>query len=347
VRVFSEIVGEGTATLTGYVLDRSTEMGNAAIRPAVLVLPGGGYFLTSDREAEPVALAYLAEGFNAFVLRYRVGAEAPFEHSYADGSAALAWIREHASAVDVDPTKLAVVGFSAGGHLAASLGAVGEHRPDALVLGYPVTLEEFGPLVGKDILDVASAVTEAMPPTFLFGTSGDSLVPVRNSLDLLAALAAHGVPFESHIYLLGPHGISLAKPMTAGTAAAMVNASVAQWLPESVRFLHDVFGDFAVEGEVESYRTLMERSRFGLDAPAKRLLADPRAVEVLERHVPQLVSFVEAHPAAEELSIRDVAALRPEEFPESIMEALGEDLQRLNNQLKPALSQLPDTSDRA
>jgi len=188
-------------------------------------------------------------------LRYRVGAEAPFEHSLADGSAALAWIREHAGAVDVDPSKLAVVGFSAGGHLAASLGAVGEHRPDALVLGYPVTLEQFGPLVGKDILDVGSAVTEAMPPTFLFGTSGDSLVPVRNSLDLLAALAAHDVPFESHIYLLGPHGISLAKPLTAGTAAAMVNASVANWLPESVRFLHDVFGDFTVEGEVESYRT--------------------------------------------------------------------------------------------
>lgn len=62
MRVFSEIVGEGTATLTGYVLDGSTEMGNAAIRPAVLVLPGGGYFMTSDREAEPVALAYLAEG---------------------------------------------------------------------------------------------------------------------------------------------------------------------------------------------------------------------------------------------------------------------------------------------
>ena len=82
-----------------------------------------------------------------------------------------------------------------------------------------------------------------------------------------------------------------------------------------------------------------------LDASIKRLVADPRAVEVLQRHVPQIVGFVGAHPVAEELSIRDVAALRPEEFSESTMEALGEDLERLNHQSEPALSQLPDTSD--
>ena len=76
---FTEPVGADSAILTGYVLDHSDELLNARVRPAVLVLPGGGYFMTSDREAEPVALAYLAEGFNAFVLRYAVGADAPFE----------------------------------------------------------------------------------------------------------------------------------------------------------------------------------------------------------------------------------------------------------------------------
>src|SRR4051794_22796965 len=84
MRVFTERVGAGSAVLTGYLLDESDELLNARPRPAVLVFPGGGYFMTSDREAEPVALRYLAEGFNAFVLRYAVGADAPFERSLAD-----------------------------------------------------------------------------------------------------------------------------------------------------------------------------------------------------------------------------------------------------------------------
>ena len=82
--VFSRTVGDNDATLTCYVQEPSPELTTAAVRPAVLILPGGGYFMTSDREAEPVALAYLAEGFNAFVLRYSVGAESPFSMSFAD-----------------------------------------------------------------------------------------------------------------------------------------------------------------------------------------------------------------------------------------------------------------------
>lgn len=261
MEIREELVGEHSATLTCYVQTPSTELGNAAVRPAVLVLPGGGYFVTSDREAEPVALAYLAQGFNAFVLRYAVGAQSPFESSFADARAALAWIREHAAELHIDPAKVAAVGFSAGGHLAASLATAAQDRPDALVVGYPVTLEEFGPPVGKVLLDVPSHVTSETPPTFLFSTCDDTVVPIRNSLDFLSALAREHVPFESHIYLLGPHGLSLAKPSTSNGQAALVEGSVAQWLPDSVRFLHAVFGDFDVEGESESYETLVQRRR--------------------------------------------------------------------------------------
>ena len=248
MRVFTEHVGTDSAILTGYVLDHSDELLNARLRPAVLVLPGGGYFMTSDREAEPVALAYLAEGFNAFVLRYAVGADAPFERSLADAQAGLAWLGENADQVGIDPERIAVVGFSAGGHLAACLGTVADDKPGALVLGYPVTLAEFGPPIGKVIADVAAAVSAATPPTFLFSTSGDTLVPIRNSLAFLAALAEHGVPFESHIYLLGPHGISLAKPLTANGVAAYVDAAAAQWLTDSVRFSAGCVRQFRHDG---------------------------------------------------------------------------------------------------
>ncbi|MCC2593718.1 alpha/beta hydrolase [Tessaracoccus sp. OS52] len=264
MRLISQTVGNDAA-LTGYIQEPSAELSTATVRPAVLVLPGGGYFITSDREAEPVALAYLAEGFNTFVLRYSVGAEAPFSNSLADAEAALRWIRGHADELHVDPEKVAVAGFSAGGHLASSL-AVGADKPDALVVGYPVTLSEFGPAIGKDILNVPDHVTSDTPPTFLFSTCDDTVVPIRNSLEFLGALASAGVPFESHIYLLGPHGLSLSRPLTASGHAELVEPSVAQWFADSVRFLRSVFGDFPVEGQSETFATLVARKHPGQDS---------------------------------------------------------------------------------
>ncbi|WP_206079919.1 alpha/beta hydrolase [Propioniciclava coleopterorum] len=253
MRVFTEQITP-TATLTGYVQDASAELAGTEMRPAVLVLPGGGYRYCSDREAEPIALAYLAEGFNAFVLRYATG-EHPWEDSRADGVAGLEWVRDHAAENGTDPAQVAVVGFSAGGHLAATLGVSAPRRPDALVLGYPVTLASLGPYMGKRILDTVEAVDDATPPAFVFSTQGDETVPVENTLDFCSALARRRIPFEAHVYLLGPHGISLAKPLTASGRAAMVDADVAAWLPDSVRFLRQVFGDFPVQGEPQTFAT--------------------------------------------------------------------------------------------
>lgn len=245
MKVFTERVGDD-APLTCYVLDSSAEMATAGVRPVVLVLPGGGYRFTSDREAEPVAMAYLAEGFHACVLRYAAGDDVPWAASQADGLAALAWIREHADEYGFDAAKIVLVGFSAGGHLAASLGGTDE-RPNVVVLGYPVTLAEWGRPEGKEIPDAPAMVTADYPPTFLFSTSDDQAVPVANSLAMLTALAQHGVGFESHIYRTGTHGISLAKAHTAKGRPDYVDPAIAGWLPASVRFIKDVLGDFALD----------------------------------------------------------------------------------------------------
>lgn len=329
MRVFTETVTD-TGLLTAYVQDRSPELASADVRPAVLVLPGGGYEFCSDREAEPVALAYLAEGFNAFVLRYATGRDKPWNLSFADGKAGLAWIREHAAEVNVDPHRIAAVGFSAGGHLAAALGTGSDDRPDALVLGYPVTLSDFGPPIGKEILDTVSAVTGDTPPTFVFSTSPDSLVPIRNSLAFLSALAEHGVPFESHIYLLGAHGLSLAKALTANGKAGMADPVVSAWLGDSVRFLQRVFGDFAVEGEAATYHALLDKRRFGLDTPLGRLFADDRASAVLEARLATAVAAIRDNPLAHGFSLREVAAFQPDLLAEDTLTALDAELQALN-----------------
>ncbi len=236
MRVFTEQI-TSTATLTCYVQDASPAVNGAQVRPAVLILPGGGYQHCSDREAEPIALAYLAAGFQAFVLRYAVG-EHPWQTSRDDGLAGLAWLQRHAGDHAADAGRIAVVGFSAGGHLAATLGVGAPVRPGALVLGYPVTKADLGPLMGKEILDTVAAVDASTPPTFVFSTQGDATVPVEHTLAFCSALARHGVPFAAHVYLDGPHGIALASPLTASGRADMVDADVAGWLPASVAFLH-------------------------------------------------------------------------------------------------------------
>lgn len=318
-----------TATATAYVQQASDELASAQVRPVVVVLPGGGYAFCSDREAEPVALAYLAEGFNAVVLRYATGPDAVWETSFADGVAGLAWVRDNATALSIDPAKVAVVGFSAGGHLAASLATTAPDRPNAAVLGYPVTLAEFGQAMGKQIPDIPSAVTADTPPTFLFSTYADSLVPIRNSLALLSALATHEVPFESHIYALGAHGLSLAKPMTANGSGAMVDEAVSAWLADSVRFLRGVFGDFAVDGPPATFADLGARRLVGLDMPLRHLIEDHRAVAVLESHMPGVTTGLRQNPIALNFSLREISVHQPDFADEATLAAVETDLEAL------------------
>jgi len=247
MKTFTETLEPNGATLTGYVQEPSGELRNAQIRPVVLIFPGGSYEYCSDREAEPVALAYLAEGFNAFVLRYTVGKDHPFAKAFQDAQAALAYVRSQATELFIDPHKVVTVGFSAGGHLAAALGTLADEKPDALVLGYPVTLEDHLHYLEPGIPGVDQAVTPSTPPTFIFATADDETVPVEDSLALALAMVQNKVPVETHIYVSGNHGLSLAKPLTANGASALAEPDVAQWFDANIRFLHRVIGDFPLD----------------------------------------------------------------------------------------------------
>jgi len=110
---------ERNVSLTAYLHAVGGEFGNIPKRPAILVLPGGGYAMCSDREADPVALAYLQAGYQAFVLRYSVGKDAAWPNPLDDYEQAMKLIRSKAEEWNLYPDKVAVIGFSAGGHLAA------------------------------------------------------------------------------------------------------------------------------------------------------------------------------------------------------------------------------------
>jgi acetyl esterase/lipase len=252
--------------LTTYILS------GEKVRGAVLILAGGCYTFTAEREAEPVALQYTAAGYHAFILEYSV-APNRFPQALRDICRALTLIRQHAADWHIDPEKIAVCGFSAGGHLAASLGVFWNQaelfstagidnnsvKPNALILSYPViTAGEFRydglieNLLGADaspemvkMISLETQVSSSTPPTFLWQTVEDELVPVENSLLFASALRKHKVLFEMHIYPQGIHGQALATEETANEKYK-ANSHVATWLELSVQWLRIIFD----EGEI-------------------------------------------------------------------------------------------------
>ncbi len=205
----------------------------AGPRPAILVLPGGGYARQAEHEAEPVAEWLSSLGIHAFVLRYRV---APHRHPapLEDAKEAMLHIRSGQHGLAVDPDRVGVLGFSAGGHLAATLStaaATGNPEldlpaavPDLSVLCYPVAslthdthqgsvANLLGDAPPSNLLAALSAelnVTPGTPPAFLWHTADDEAVPVSNSLNYARALFAAGVQAELHVFPQGRHGLGLA-----------------------------------------------------------------------------------------------------------------------------------------
>ena len=233
---------EFKADLFTYFLDNSPEMDMKRKRPVVLICPGGGYHMTSDREAEAIALKFVGMGYHAAVLRYSVE-PALFPESLLQLAKAVALLRENAEKWHIDTHKIVVQGSSAGGHLAASLGvfwkkpfiseALGVDaemvRPNGLMLSYPVITSgekahqgSFECLLGDDYkneekrkaLSLEKCVTKDTPPTFLWHTAPDDTVPVENSLLFFRALHALDIPAELHIYPVGSHGLGLATEET-------------------------------------------------------------------------------------------------------------------------------------
>ncbi len=225
-------------TLAPYLPEASARNG-----ATVLILPGGGYANLAEHEGKGYAEWFVARGFTAYVLKYRLGS-ANYHHPIMlqDAARALRMVRAFAKRDGLDPQRIAVIGSSAGGHLAATLETQFDSpesrpaqtdaidaesaRPDIAILCYPViTMGEFthagskANLLGKepspDLVKQMSAenrVTAQTPPTFIWSTFEDKTVPIENSLAFAQALRKAGVPFSLHIYEKGSHGLGFGRP---------------------------------------------------------------------------------------------------------------------------------------
>lgn len=233
---------------------------DGVIRPAILVCPGGGYMVLAPHEGEVIAQKYFKQGYNTFILYYSLGEKAAFPTPLVEASIAMKIIRDNAKEFNVNYKKIAVIGFSAGGHLAASLGVNwnlpevaeksgcqnGENRPDALILCYPVitTRSWMAPhlprLVGDrnvdqtaKLLDCSLNVGPHTPPAFMVHTFMDNTVAVNESMDFAYALEKANIPYELHIFPNGKHGLGLGDG----------NKAFSQWFNLSNVWLEELFSD--------------------------------------------------------------------------------------------------------
>jgi acetyl esterase/lipase len=225
-------------TLTPYLLKHGHP------HTAVLVIPGGGYSrVVMEHEGDSIAMAFNNIGVSAFVLKYRLPSDSIMIDKtigpLQDAQSALVMIRKNAKQWNIDPAKVGVIGFSAGGHLASTLGthfdkpAIQDKenislRPDFMALIYPViTFGAFAHvgsrenLIGKnpsqqlvDLYSNEKQVTDQTPPTFLVHAEDDKTVPVQNTLMFYDALVQNKVQGEMHIFPAGGHGFGLNNPTT-------------------------------------------------------------------------------------------------------------------------------------
>ena len=214
---------------------------------AVIIFPGGGYAMRAFHEGEPYALKLNEMGLAAFVVDYRV---APCNASWPllDATKAIRLVRERASKYQIDPNKIAVMGSSAGGHLAASISTIYDKNnldsmPNAQILCYPVTDFEshsgsYENLLGENIKGYKSfcpinLANEHTPPAFIWHTSSDGLVDVKGSYRYATRLSELGVPVEMHIYPIGDHGLGLAK----GLYGSGTEDYIQRWVEDLERWL--------------------------------------------------------------------------------------------------------------
>lgn len=226
---------------------------------SLVLCPGGGYEFCSIREGAPVARAFARAGVEVFVLEYDCAPAPLGKRPLAQLSGAAAYVRALGGTA-----RLAVGGFSAGGHLAALLGTVWNdaswfapgadlqaHRPDALILGYPVitagayahrgSFDRLAPRGEQAAYSVETRVSADTPPTFLWHTLTDGSVPVENTLLFERALRACGVPHELHLFPRGVHGLALADQETADPLRGRLpDRHVARWLGLCAEWLKEL-----------------------------------------------------------------------------------------------------------
>lgn len=236
-------------------------------RPLAIVVPGGSFNHLSQREGEPVALAFASRGFQAAVMEYNLVQDpgAIYPDAALDVLTTVSYFRQHTAELRIDPEKIVTVGFSAGGHVLAIANnfasdlqrakkygySYQQVRANQSILGYPlINIDRLGMPIPPDqaqfipqdpqLRDAALAVNEKLPASFIFHACDDPLVLLENSLEYVAKLRENKISFEYHVFARGGHGFSLARPeMVVRNREWQNNPHASHWLGLALEWLQE------------------------------------------------------------------------------------------------------------
>lgn len=200
--------------------------------PGIVIIPGGSYNQIKDRDSERVAITLATQAFESFVVRYPVLEHKDYQAAKRAVAQAFDYIIDHAAALHVDVQRLGVLGFSAGGQLAAAYSCLPGSHARFAALGYPVIQPLIDDRMGVTTENVATLVSFQTPPTFIWGSINDDLTPYLDHINVyVTALAKHGVSFELHEFSTGNHGMALANRYTGIVNRDRVDKHLAKWFP--------------------------------------------------------------------------------------------------------------------
>lgn len=330
---------ERGAFFTMYLNLESPEF-NFTKRPLMIVLPGGGYAMHSERESEIIALQYMAAGYQACVLRYTLRDKAGWPYPLDDYDRTMEYISEHADEWNIDMDHVAVVGFSAGGHLAACAATLAKHKPRAAVCIYPAILPDIVDGCQPGMPYPHEHVDENTCPCFIAAARNDGVVNVNSSLVFAQALEKAGIDFELYVYATGDHGFSIGTPLMM---AAPASTRVANWVKDSIGWLGEIMGALTYNGFAEP---MITHTECGDKDPFLSVRCSiehlRRQGETVEQMLGTLYTPFRKYCKANNLAFEEIISHVGGSAAKDIMEKLGIPAEQINK-LNQDLSAIPNT----
>jgi len=243
-------------------------------KPVVIVIPGGAYQYCSLREGEPVALEYFKAGYNSFVLNYSINVNNTWPNPLSDYEKAYEYLLNKKEEYKLDLSKLILVGFSAGGHLAAAASTISNYKPAATILAYPA-LNEGIKLCNESAPSLIDKVNINTPPIFICASRSDNVVDVRNSIEFINELCKYDISFEAHFYAYGPHGYSTGKEDVV--EQDLLCSRNKNWLKDSLAWLNDLL----VEKKFKAHINGNYEEYYNIDCTLNKLFENEETKQIV------------------------------------------------------------------
>ena len=214
---------------------------------AILIGPGGGYQNCDESEGKPVAEAFNALGYHAFILRYSVGKHHTWPNPLEDFDGAMDYLTNHAAEYKIDPAHILAAGFSAGGHVVTAAASAAKHKPFAVIVCYGLVSRETLAYCAPDAPDSSELVNLDTCPMFLASSRTDWIVSIENTTKLMDALQKNYIDYEAHIYGYALHGFSVGAG--SGAVGPLFCSRVGNWVKDSMEW-----ADELISGRYRSVR---------------------------------------------------------------------------------------------